>query len=221
MASNFTAGGLQPHKHARELTDQRATPAPGAYECRSMFGAQNNSTKRTAPARCFGSGTRDATQRQYISPKHSKTMPSNYSKESYYGELDGTTSIGRQRDSRIKTEPSIKFGQNARFKGNVSTVTKDVDYADWDYSSMNRQIESKNQTQASVKFGTGTRDATQRQYISPKHSKTVPSNYSQVSYYGEPRSALGRQVSSTQVTAQNRGWGTEMRGHRDKRYYGN
>ena len=109
-----------------------------------MFGGQIDSTKNTAPARKFGKGTRAATERQYISPKHSKMVPSNYSKESYYGELKGTMSIGRQRDSRLKTEPSAKFSQNARFKDNSSTVTKDVSFANWDYSSVDKQIESKN-----------------------------------------------------------------------------
>ena len=220
MPSTFTKGALQPHRHDSNLTDQSATPAPGEYDQRSSLAMQIESKNRTQASVKFGRSTRDATERQYISAKHSRSQPSNYGKECFYGDLDGTASIGRQLDSRLQTEPSIGFTRNARFKGNINTVTKDVDFANWDYSSLEKQIKSKNRTQASVKFGNEKRNCYNKMYLSKEHSAKLISNLTSQVDFIESNSTLGKQVLSTLPSGEVRGWGTEMRGHQKKRYYG-
>jgi hypothetical protein len=94
---------------ACRLTNSAASPGPGAYESASTFGKQTRSKKKTNPIPKFGTSQRSAVNKQYISAKHAKLTPSSYSSESYYGDLAGTTSMGKMPNSKLKSAANTRF----------------------------------------------------------------------------------------------------------------
>lgn len=144
------------------------------------------SKKKSNPISKFGTSQRESSNKQYISPKHQKSMPSSYSQESYYGDLAGTTSMGKMPSSKLRSSSNTKFSKANRFDKSGASNTKDVDYGDTEYGSTGKQINSKKQSSPSFGFGTQERDRYNKMYLSKQHAaKSISSLTSEADFMGE------------------------------------
>ena len=88
----------------------------------------SQSKNQSNPNAKFGTSKREDSNKTYISQKHQKSMPSSYSQESYYGDLEKATSMGRQSSSSKRTSANVGFGKANRFNKNNKNSTSNVDY---------------------------------------------------------------------------------------------
>ena len=124
----LSQGPLKPHVPASHLTNSAASPGPGAYNSSSTFGRMSQSKNQSNPNAKFGTSKREDSSKTYISQKHQKSMPSSYSQESYYGDLEKATSMGRQASSSKRTSANVGFGKANRFNKINKNSTSNVDY---------------------------------------------------------------------------------------------
>jgi hypothetical protein len=151
-------------------------------------------SKRTSqPQPKFGTSERDATNKQYISPKHQKSMPSSYSSTTFYGDMESTSTLGKMSSSKLRTNPKFGFGSASRFGKGRGSTTKDVDYGET-FNSTGKQVNSKKKSSPSFGFGTQERDRYNKMYISKKHAaKSVSQLTSEADFMGET-SGMGKSL---------------------------
>ena len=220
MPTPTFSGSLKPHVPQERLSNRSAMPGPGAYNSRSQFGKMATSKRASAAVPKFGRSKRESVNRQYISPKHQKPMPSSYSAENFYGDLESTSTLGKMSNSQLKTNPKFGFGTSSRFKsGGGRSATSNVDYGNvQDCGATGRQVKSKNKTSPSFGFGTQKRDRYNKMYLSKAHAAKSISTLTSQADYIIGTGAMGKQRNSRKKTTAQYGFGTSQRGHAAKRY---
>lgn len=217
MSTTFT-GPLKPHVPGGNLTNSAASPGPGAYNSTSSFGRMAESKKNSNPQSKFGTSLRESSNRQYISPKHQKSMPSSYSNTSFYGDLESTSTLGKMSSSKLRTNPKFGFGSATRFTQGKGSSTKNVGYSEKEYGSTGKQVNSKKKSSPSFGFGTQERDRYNKMYLSKKHAaKSISNLTAEADFMGET-SGMGKQTTSKRKTSSKFGFGTSSRAHNAKVY---
>eukprot|EP00946_MAST-07B_sp_MAST-7B-sp1_P002625 g2625.t1 len=212
------SGPLKPHVPEERLSNKSAMPGPGAYESRSQFGKMSNSKRATAASSKFGRSKRESVNRQYISPKHQKSMPSSYTSQNFYGDLETTSTLGKMSNSQLKNNPKFGFGTSQRFKSSAKSSTANVDYGDMGNGATGRQINSKKKSSPSFGFGTQKRDRYNKMYLSKAHAAKSISTLTSQADFMIGSGAMGKQRESTKKSTAQYGFGTSQRGHAAKRY---
>lgn len=90
----------------------RESPGAGQYVIHGAVGKQEMSTKKTLPAYRFGSSTRDAVKKIFISTEHEKAQYG----ENSPGPITASmrSAMGSQQLSAKKSNPSWGFGTSKR-----------------------------------------------------------------------------------------------------------
>jgi len=151
------------------------------------------SKKNSNPQSKFGTSLRESSNRQYISPKHQKSMPSSYSNTSFYGDLESTSTLGKMSSSKLRTNPKFGFGSATRFTQGKGSSTKNVGYSEKEYGSTGKQVNSKKKSSPSFGFGTQERDRYNKMYLSKKHAaKSISNLTAEADFMGET-SGMGKE----------------------------
>lgn len=106
----------------RVLLERRHEQGP-VYQLPSGIIGQAESTKRSAAGLSFGSGSRDGTERMYLSKEHAKRTPSTAPGPGTY---EGGTSLGAQATSMRRTLPTTSFPAADRAASQQLYLGKDL-----------------------------------------------------------------------------------------------
>ena len=184
-----------------------AKSSPNAKELRnpkvirSSFGSQPLSVHPSASSFGFGSSSRGAFVRQYLSPEHAQAMGGDNSPGAIYNML---SSISKQPLSNNSTSAKFSFGTAERIgkKGNKADRKGMMKPGPGAYkmpSSIAAQIVSTKKSAATPSFGSSTRDNQQKLFLTTDHEKIHygrhspgPSIYQATSCFGIQQNARNR-----------------------------
>ena len=184
-----------------------AKSSPNAKELRnpkvirSSFGSQPLSVHPSASSFGFGSSSRGAFVRQYLSPEHAQAMGGDNSPGAIYNML---SSISKQPLSNNSNSAKFSFGTAERIgkKGNKADRKGMMKPGPGAYkmpSSIAAQIVSTKKSAATPSFGSSTRDNQQKLFLTTDHEKIHygrhspgPSIYQATSCFGIQQNARNR-----------------------------
>ena len=184
-----------------------AKSSPNAKELRnpkvirSSFGSQPLSVHPSASSFGFGSSSRGAFVRQYLSPEHAQAMGGDNSPGAIYNML---SSISKQPLSNNSTSAKFSFGTAERIgkKGNKADRKGMMKPGPGAYKmpfSIAAQIVSTKKSAATPSFGSSTRDNQQKLFLTTDHEKIHygrhspgPSIYQATSCFGIQQNARNR-----------------------------
>jgi len=165
---------------------------------KSMFGAQELSNRKTAPAHGFGSSTRLHATKVFMGPEHAKTY--NFGANTPGPRYQSADAVGPQQDSGKVSPPQWNFGTADRFRdvsrfGAMSPGPGSYDNA----SSIGKQDLSHRSSFPHYGFGTVDREMAGKVFISSQHAdasygQTSPgpaAMYSNKTQLGGPRYGFG------------------------------
>ena len=146
-------------------------PTPGLLRFimalrKSMFGSQELSNRRSAPAHGFGSSTRNHASKVFMGPEHAKTSVISCTPGPCY-EVNGA--CGNQHDSGKNSPPQWCFGTAGRFAGATRTATPGPGAYE-NMCSFGKQGLSNHSTFPLYGFGTVDRTMASKVFISPAHA---------------------------------------------------
>ena len=180
-----------PKKNTSELRNPKVI--------RSSFGSQPLSVHPSASSFGFGSSSRGAFQRQYLSPEHAMAMGGNNSPGAIYNML---SSISKQPLSNNSTSAKFSFGTAERIGDKNKQRKNNMKPGPGAYkmpSSIASQIVSTKKSAASPSFGSSTRDNQQKLFMTTDHEKIHygrhspgPSIYQATSCFGIQQNARNR-----------------------------
>ena len=166
---------------------------------RSSFGSQPLSVHPSSSSFGFGSSSRGAFQKQYLSPEHAQAMGGNNSPGAVYNML---SSISKQPLSNNSTSAKFSFGTAERInpgKLERKGMMKPGPGAYKMPSSISAQIVSTKKSAATPSFGSSTRDNQQKLFLTTDHEKIHygrhspgPSIYQATSCFGIQQNARNR-----------------------------
>jgi len=172
--------------------------AAAAMKGKSMFGQQELSNRKTAPAHGFGSSTRSHMTKTFMGPEHAKTY--NFGANTPGPQYQSQDSCGMQSDSGKNSPPQWNFGTADRFRdlsrfGAMAPGPGSYNNA----SSIGKQDLSHRSSFPHYGFGTVDRDMAGKVFISSQHSdasygQTSPgpaAMYSNKSQLAGPRYGFG------------------------------
>jgi len=137
---------------------------------RSMLGDQLISTRESAPAFGFGTGTRAHQEKTFITEDHAKLNldPKKSPGPAAYGKK---STLGSQLESTSNTEPQWVFGSNARFaKPSVEQLKFPAANAYTLKPAIGGQLDSLKPSQPVYGMGSSTREGVRKIYVSEEHA---------------------------------------------------
>jgi len=138
---------------------------------KSMFGTQELSNRRSAPAHGFGSGTRAHATKVFMGPDHAKTY--NFGMNSPGSRDDSIDAVGPQQDSGKVSPPVWNFGTADRFRDISRQTAMSPGPGSYENaSSIGKQGLSNRSSFPHYGFGTVDRDMASRVFISPQHASS-------------------------------------------------
>ena len=141
---------------------------------KSMFGSQELSNRRTAPAHGFGSSTRNHASKVFMGPEHAKTSSASCTPGPRY-EVNGA--CGNQHDSGKVSPPQWCFGTSERFAGSPRKRSPGPGAYE-NAGAFGKQGLSNRSTFPLYGFGTVDRSMASKVFISSAHAA---SSYGQAS----------------------------------------
>ena len=166
---------------------------------RSSFGSQPLSVHPSASSFGFGSSSRGAFLKQYLSPEHAQAMGGNNSPGAIYNML---SSISKQPLSDNHTSAKFSFGTEERIGKSKAGRKGQMKPGPGAYkmpSSIAAQVVSTRKSAASPSFGSSTRDNQQKLFMTTDHEKIHygrhspgPSVYHGTSCFGIQQNARNR-----------------------------
>eukprot|EP01025_Chloroclados_australasicus_P009951 TRINITY_DN13865_c0_g1_i5.p1 TRINITY_DN13865_c0_g1~~TRINITY_DN13865_c0_g1_i5.p1 ORF type:complete len:311 (-),score=3.85 TRINITY_DN13865_c0_g1_i5:363-1295(-) len=169
---------------------------PNCRCLKSGFGKQVSSQRPSSASYGFGSAHRDASQKQFLSAEHSRSVGGNNSQGPIYNTYEG---IGWQYDSMKQTEPKYGFGTQARLskQGRYSSPGPGAYRHE---GSIGVQKASKRPSSSRATFGTETRDGRNKQFMDEELEKTVTGRDSPAPNSYNNYDSLGKQKLSGKDT---------------------
>jgi len=186
-------------------------PGSGTYEPALALGKQADSNKPTLPDFSFGTASRDAESRKFISQEHAKTDYARVSPGPTVCNMK--SSMGVQTASTKESAPQWVMGSDQRFRYDyVERGAKCPGAGQYEAKpALGNQVLSKKKTGPSYSFGSCERDQQKKVYISRDHQKDSHGQMSPgPATVGLPGSC-GRQPSSKKPTSSSWGFGTAKR----------
>ena len=186
-------------------------PGPGSYKVASSVAPQCESTKKSAPQMGFGSSVRDSNGKVFITKQHDKVNfgvhspgPSQYTAGS---------GMGTQHNSRKSSAPAFQQGKSGRFQYDYVKRAEKLPGAGQYIiqSTVGSQADSKKRSMPKFSFGSGTRDASNKLFLSVEHEKGMQGMNSPGPMTSVKTSSMGRQVLSTAPSRNGHAFGMSKR----------
>lgn len=222
-SSRVFKGALQPHTPAFDRPED-TKPGPGQYAPSNSIGKQVYSSRRNASQFSFGTGTRDAYHRQFLT----KELQAHMSNGNTAGvDFMVNSSVGKMVESKKETFPSFSFGTAPRDQYTRSFITKEiqarmpgkntagVDFVTAD-SSLSKKTDSRKTTAPSFGFGTSPRLQYERMYFNKAQQKLMVQTTTAKVDFVDASAGFGKKHDSRKSTAPSYGFGTAERGHRER-----
>jgi len=143
--------------------------ATAVLKGKSMFGTQELSSRRTAPAHGFGSSTRHHAAKVFMGPEHAKTSIASSTPGPRY---EVSSACGYQHDSGKVSPPQWCFGTADRF----SSTSRGRSPGPGQYENagaFGKQGLSNRSTFPLYGFGTVDRSMASKVFISPAHASSA------------------------------------------------
>eukprot|EP01024_Parvocaulis_polyphysoides_P028180 TRINITY_DN25490_c0_g1_i3.p2 TRINITY_DN25490_c0_g1~~TRINITY_DN25490_c0_g1_i3.p2 ORF type:complete len:270 (-),score=29.72 TRINITY_DN25490_c0_g1_i3:241-1050(-) len=212
LTTNTTAPQFAFGSEKRQgLASKIKVPGPGTYKSYSTLGQQPLSSKENCSTTRFGSGTREAANKQFISADHEK---SSYGQTSPGpGVYNVSGGIGKQILSQREEAPSWKQPTESRFNYDFVKRAKTVPGAGQygAIGSVGTQTEARKKSLPKYSFGSSNRDHFKKVFLSKDHEKSQYGANSPGPTTGVDFSGFGGQSISRKKTSERYKFGKSVR----------